>query len=208
MLEDVQADRPVVASTVAFAGKVWDVRSDRVDLGDQRIVQRDYLHHTGAVAILALNEDGEIYLVRQYRHPVRRECWEPPAGLTDVRGESPVDAAARELHEEADLVAARWDVLVDFYATPGGSSEGIRVFLARDLSPVPEHERHVREDEERDMEGRWVALDQVLEAIDAGTVGSPTLVSGALALERARRSGWSTLRPAGSPWRKPPSLLD
>lgn len=206
MLADIPAPRPVVSSEHVFEGKVWDVRSDRVDLGDDRIVQRDYIFHTGAVAIIALNDAGEIYLVRQYRHPVRAECWEPPAGLTDVAAESPVEAAARELCEEADLTAGRWDVLVDFYATPGGSSEGIRVFLARDLAPVPEDERHVRTDEERDMEGRWVPLEDALAAVWAGRASSPTLVIGTLALDAARRAGWSTLRPADAPWRKPPSL--
>lgn len=208
MIADRPTDRPVVRSDLVFEGKVWDVRSDRVDLGDDRVVQRDYLHHTGAVAVMALNGRDELFLVRQYRHPVRAECWEPPAGLTDVRGEDPLDAARRELHEEADLTAGRWDVLVDFYATPGGSSEGIRVYLARELTPVPPGERFARVDEERDMEGRWVPLDEVLAAIAAGSVGGPTLLIGAMALDAARRVGWSTLRAADAPWRRPPSPLD
>jgi len=207
MLSDRRADRPTVDSSLVFAGKVWDVRSDRVDLGDDRIVQRDYVHHTGAVAVMVLNDAGEVYLVRQYRHPVRTETWEPPAGLTDIADEAPVECAARELYEEADLTAARWDVLVDFYSSPGGSSEGIRMFLARDVAEVPQADRFERHDEERDMEGRWVPLEQVLAAIWAGEASSPTLVAGALALDAARRADWTTLRPADAPWRKPPSLV-
>lgn len=214
MLSDVPGARPVVDSTVAFRGKVWDVVSDRVDLGDagsdaatSEVVQRDYVFHTGAVAIMALNPAGEVYLVRQYRHPVAAETWEPPAGLTDAAGESPLASAQRELYEEADLYAAQWDTLVDFMTSPGGSSEGIRIFVARDLSEVPPEVRHVREHEERDMEGRWVALADILSAIWAGTVGSPTLVTGALALDAARRADWATLRDAHALWRKPPSLI-
>ncbi|WP_062464854.1 NUDIX domain-containing protein [Demequina soli] len=207
MIADVPGARPVVDSRLAYQGKVWDVRTDRVDLGESGQVQRDYIHHTGAVAIMALDEADRVYLVRQYRHPVQAETWEPPAGLLDVRDEPPVEAAARELYEEADLRAGRWDTLVDFMTSPGGSSEGIRIFLARDLAPVPEGERHARHEEERDMEGRWVPLTEVLESIWAGDVQSPTIVAGALALDAARRSGWELLRPADAPWRRPPSLL-
>lgn len=205
IIADAPGGRPVLHSRRSFTGRVWDITTDLVDLGESGIVTRDYVHHTGAVAVMALNDDGQVYLVRQYRHPVRTETWEPPAGLLDVKGEDPVEAAKRELHEEADLVASRWDVLVDFYSSPGGSSEGIRVFLARGISDVPEDERHEREAEERDMEGRWVHLDDVLSAIARGDVGGPTLVIGALALDAARRADWATLRPATAEWRKPPA---
>ncbi|WP_062307236.1 NUDIX domain-containing protein [Demequina subtropica] len=208
MIADVPGARPVRESALSFAGKVWDVRSDVVDLGESGVVTRDYIHHTGAVAVMALNEAGEVFLVRQYRHAVRAETWEPPAGLLDVAAEPPVDAAARELYEEADLRAGRWDTLVDFMTSPGGSSEGIRIFLARDITVVPDAERHARHEEERDMEGRWVPLSDVLDSIWAGEVQSPTIVAGALALDAARRSGWELLRPADAPWRRPPSLLD
>ncbi|WP_062522065.1 NUDIX domain-containing protein [Demequina silvatica] len=208
MIEDVPGARPVVETRLAFEGKVWNVRSDRVDLGESGQVQRDYIHHTGAVGVMALNEAGEVFLVRQYRHPVRAETWEPPAGLLDLRDEPPVEAAARELFEEADLRAARWDTLVDFMTSPGGSSEGIRMFLARDLTAVPEAERFERHEEERDMEGRWVPLADILASIWAGTAQSPSLVVGALALDAALRSDGATLRPADAPWRRPPSLLD
>ncbi|SEJ70010.1 NUDIX domain-containing protein [Demequina mangrovi] len=208
MIADVPGARPVAQSRLVFQGGVWDVRSDDVDLGESGVVTRDYIHHTGAVAIMALNDADELYLVRQYRHPVQAETWEPPAGLLDLAGEPPVDAAARELHEEADLRAGRWDTLLDFMTSPGGSSEGIRIFLARDLSEVPEAERHARHEEERDMEGRWVPLAEVLASIWAGEAQSPTIVAGALALDAAKRSGWELLRPADAPWRRPPSLLD
>ena len=202
---DLPGGRRVLHSRRSFTGKVWDVTTDLVDLGDGTVVTRDYMHHPGAVAVFALNENGQIYLVRQYRHPVRTETWEPPAGLLDVAGEDPLEAAKRELHEEADLTAATWNVLIDFFSSPGGSSEGIRVYLARDLAPVPQEERHVRTDEERDMIGSWVDVPSILNATARADIAGPTLLLGAFALDAAMRSDWTTLRPADAPWRRPPT---
>jgi len=202
---DVPGGRRVLHSRRSFTGKVWDVTTDLVELGEGTVVTRDYMHHPGAVAIFALNDNGQVYLVRQYRHPVRTETWEPPAGLLDVRGEDPLEAAKRELHEEADLTAATWDVLIDFFSSPGGSSEGIRIYLARDLAPVPEDERHDRTDEERDMIGSWVDVPSILAAIERGAVAGPTLLLGAFALDAAMKADFATLRPADAPWRRPPA---
>lgn len=200
-LADVRAPRRVTRTSTVFEGRVWNVDSDDVDLGEAGQVTRDYVAHPGAVAIVAMNEQGEIYLVRQYRHPVRSELWEPPAGLLDVAGEALQAAAARELYEEADLRADTWHTLADFYTSPGGSAEAIRVFLARFITEVPASERHVREDEEADMVGRWVPLDDILAAIARGDVACPTLVVGAYGLDAARRADWATLRDAEAPWK-------
>lgn len=200
VVRDVVASRPVVRRELVHHGRIWDVVADDVDLGGGTVVSREVVDHPGAVAVVALDDDGRVLLLRQYRHPVGRELWEVPAGLLDVAGEPADVAAARELGEEADLRAARWDVLVDYYTSPGGSSEALRVFLARDLSAVPDAERHVREDEERDIELRWVALDDAVDAVLGGAVHNPSAVVGVLAAHAARAAGWSTLRPADSPW--------
>ncbi len=194
---DVAVDRTVVGSRTVHEGMVWDVVSEDVDLGDGRTVTREFVRHPGAVAVIALDDDDRVLLLRQYRHPVRSELWEPPAGLLDVPGEDLRDAAARELAEEADLVAGSWWVLVDYLSSPGGSDEGLRVFLARDLTPVPDDERHVREDEERDMELRWVPLDDAVAAVQGGRLRNPSTVSGVLAAAVARADGWRGLRPVG-----------
>ncbi len=198
-LSDIIAPRPIVERHERFEGHVWNLVSDEVDLGHARVT-RDFVQHTGAVVIVALNDNDEMYLVRQYRHPVGAECWEPPAGLLDVAAEPPVVAAQRELHEEADLTASTWHVLADFFPSGGGSSEAVRVFLARDLAQVPEVDRHERTEEERDMVGAWVPLDEVLDAIVAGRVHASSLVVSAMAADLARRSNWSTLRPADAEW--------
>lgn len=203
-LRDVEGSRAVVATRGQFRGKVWDIASDDVDLGGDRIVTRDYLRHTGAVAIMALNDAGEVFLVRQYRHPVGAECWEPPAGLLDAPGERPVEAAARELMEEADLTAATWHTLADYHPSGGGSTESVRIFLARDLSPVPSSQRHAREAEEADMEGRWVPVDTIVESIFAGGVHSSAMVVGGLALHAALVAGLTGLRDADAEWMRAP----
>jgi 8-oxo-dGTP pyrophosphatase MutT (NUDIX family) len=194
-LSDHVAARPLTDHTLIHAGKIWDIVSDVVDLGPTQVL-REYVDHPGAVAIIAVDEQDRVLLVSQYRHPVRSELWEPPAGLLDVAGEPPVVAAARELAEEADLRADTWHVLVDFYTTPGGSSERIEVFLARGLHEVPEGERHVRIHEEADMVPVWVPLDDAVDAVLAGRLHSPTAVVGVLAAARARERGWDELRPA------------
>jgi 8-oxo-dGDP phosphatase len=192
---DHVAARPLTDHTLIHSGKIWDIVSDVVDLGPTQVL-REYVDHPGAVAIIAVDEQDRVLLVSQYRHPVRSELWEPPAGLLDVAGEPPVVAAARELAEEADLRADTWHVLVDFYTTPGGSSERIEVFLARGLHEVPEGERHVRIHEEADMVPVWVPLDDAVDAVLAGRLHSPTAVVGVLAAARARERGWDELRPA------------
>jgi ADP-ribose pyrophosphatase len=198
-LTDRFAPRSVSHSDTVYSGRVWSVVTEQVAFADG-VATRDVIHHPGAVAVMAEDPDGRIYLVHQYRHPVRRELWEPPAGLLDVADEDPLAAAARELAEEADLIARTWYVLADLYTTPGGSSEAIRIYLARDLAPVPHDERFAREAEEAEMIGEWVALDEVLTALAEGRVGGPTLTVGAFALDAARRSGGATLRPADAPW--------
>jgi 8-oxo-dGDP phosphatase len=203
---DLPGGRSVTASTVVHHGMVWDVVRDVVDLGPAGTVHREYVRHPGAVAVLALDEDDRVALIRQYRHPVRHELWELPAGLLDVEGEPALSAARRELAEEADLRADRWRVLLDWFPSPGGMDEAIRVFLARGLTPVPRAERHVRQAEELGMPLHWVPLEQARDRILAGRLHNSTAVAGVLAACVARDLGWSTLRPADAPWPEHPRL--
>lgn len=199
-LADALAPRPVTASTVIYEGAIFDLVGESADLGDDGVVRREFLHHPGAVAVVALDSSDRVLLLRQYRHATRMELWELPAGLLDVPGESPVLAAARELAEEADLRAGRWDVLVDCFATPGASDEAIRLFVARELSAVPDAELHTRTAEEAGIVARWVPLDEARDAVLAGHIHNPAAVIGILAACASRDLGWKTLRPADSPW--------
>ena len=194
---DAPATRPVLGSEAIHHGLIWDVVRDTVDLGDAEPARREYVRHPGAVAVIALDEQDRVLLLRQYRHPVRQELWEPPAGLLDVPGEDLRAAAARELAEEADLVAGSWWLLADYFTTPGGSDEALRVFLARDLTPVPGDARYERTGEERDIVVRWVPLAEAVEAVLSGRVRNPSAVVGILAAEVSRSRGWRDLRPVG-----------
>lgn len=205
-LTDRLAPRRVTGSETAFHGMVWDVARDTVDLGDAVEVRREYVRHPGAVGILALDDAGRVLVLQQYRHPVRHDLWELPAGLLDVDGEPPVEAARRELAEEADLLAERWHVLVDWFNSPGGSDEAVRVFLARGLSDVPDAERYAREHEEASMEAAWLDLDGARDAVLAGRLHNPTTVVGVLAAAASRDRGWASLRPADASWPEHPRL--
>lgn len=206
--EQVQeiADQPspheVTASEVVWSGRIVDMIKDQVIVVEgQDPVVREYTRHPGAVAVVVLRgESGgeEILLERQYRHPVKAELWEIPAGLLDIPGEDPRLAAERELAEEADLVADRWDVLVDYFTSPGGSTEPLRIFLARELRDADEP--FEREDEEATMEYAWVSLDDALTMVLDGRLHNPSAVIGVLATHAARARGWAGLRPADAPW--------
>jgi 8-oxo-dGTP pyrophosphatase MutT (NUDIX family) len=199
--------RPVLDTAVLFEGMVWDVRRDTVDLGEAGTVRREYVDHPGAVSIVALREvkdHHQVCLIQQYRHPVGAFEWELPAGLLDVAGEPPWLGAARELHEEADLIAGRWHVLIDYFGSPGGISEALRVFLARDLTGVRHDERFTREGEEHGMPVCWVDLDEAHEAVLAGQLHNPSAVIGILSAHAARARDWATLRPHDAPWPEHP----
>ena len=200
VVQDVYDPRPITTSETIHDGMIWQVRAETVDLGAGGTVRRELLHHPGAVTVLALDDEDRALMIRQYRHPVRMDLWELPAGLLDVPGEDPLHAARRELAEEADLVADRWDVLADWFNSPGGSDEAVRLYLARSVRPVPEADRHTREAEELDMPTRWVPLEEARDAVLAGRVHNPGSVVGILAACSARSLGWATLRPAHTPW--------
>lgn len=196
MPADQPVARPVLATEDLHDGMVFDLVRETVDLGDAGVVRREFLRHPGAVAVVVLDDQDRILLLSQYRHPVRRVLWEVPAGLRDVAGEELRSTAERELAEEADLVAASWWVLVDYFTSPGASDEALRVFLARGVREVPAEERHERTGEERDMVATWVPLDDAVADVLAGRLGNPSTVVGVLAAAAARSRGWTDLRPA------------
>lgn len=189
----------VLRSTERVANRVFRLVTDEVRMPDGDVAERDYLRHVGAVGVVALDDADEVVLVRQYRHAIGRELWELPAGLIDVDGEPLVDAAARELAEEADLRAGRMDLLVDVHLSPGCSNEIIRLYLARDLRPVPEAERHHRTHEEASMSVRRFPLEEAVSMALRGEITNASCVVGLLATVRAKERRWVTLRPVDEP---------
>ena len=139
--------------------------------------------HRRAIRVAVLDTDGRILLMQDsdpLLEPPRR-WWITPGGGVEV-GESDPQTAVRELAEEADLRALEWHTLVDYYTTPGGSSEAIRVFLARQIEEIPDGERHTRQDEEAAMPLVWVGLDEVTDAVLDGRVHNPSTVVAVLAM--------------------------
>ncbi|WP_285363374.1 NUDIX hydrolase [Microbacterium sp. LMC-P-041] len=183
-LRDEPFQPEVLQSDLVYEGAVWNVRDDRVRYGDGEI-RRQYVAHTGAVAILALDDQGRALLIQQYRHPIRHRDWELPAGLLDMPGEEPLAAAQRELAEEADLVAAHWEPLVSSWTTPGGNDEVIHVFLASGVSTA--NEAHARVDEEADIRVEWVPLDAAVAAVLDGRMRNGILSIGVLAAAQRLR---------------------
>jgi 8-oxo-dGDP phosphatase len=206
-LVDVPLSWPVVDSTVLAHGVITDFVQDEIRTPDGQLIKREYVKHPGAVAVIALDDQERVALVRQYRHPVRHRLIEPPAGLLDVQGENYLIGVQRELAEEVHLAARRWDVLVDLFSTPGILGESIRIYLARDLSVAAAPDGFTREGEEADMDTVWAPLSDLVEAVLAGGLHSPSLVSGVLAAEASRQRGWATLRPADTPWPARESLV-
>jgi 8-oxo-dGTP pyrophosphatase MutT (NUDIX family) len=199
-IRDVPEEWAVTGSRTSFTGRVWDIRTDDVVMPDGAVAARDYQQHPGAVGVLALDEQRRVLLVRQYRHPVRHRLWELPAGLLDVAGENPLHAAQREFYEEAHAKAADWRVLIDFFSSPGGSSEALRIFLARDLAEA-DGERFEAEHEELDLQVDRVDLDELVRLVLAGELHNAALVSSVLAVKVALDGpGLDSLRPADAPW--------
>lgn len=175
-------------SQVVYSGFKFGLVLDTVAMpgGDQ--AQRVYLDHPGAVVVAALDAHDRVALIHQYRHPVRQRLWELPAGLRDVDGEDPAVTAERELDEEADTRAAFVTHLMTFHPSPGCSNERIEVYLARDLSPVPPQQRHVRTDEEADLSLRWWDLDEAVAAVFDGHITNGCTIAALLAVARLRAS--------------------
>lgn len=196
-LKDEPFEAAVLRTETGFEGAIWDVRRDNIDFGGQRLT-REYLEHPGAVAVLALDDEDRVLLIKQYRHPVRMREWEIPAGLLDVQGEGPLAAAQRELAEETELQAEHWHVLVDYLSSPGASSEALRIYLARGLSATAH--AYERDGEEADMEVRWMPLDETARAVLERRVHNPSLTVGVLAALASRAGGWASLGDANEPW--------
>jgi len=183
LLCDEPFEPEILTSALAFQGAVWAVRDDRVRYGTGEI-RRQYVAHTGAVAVVALDDQQRVLLIQQYRHPIRHRDWELPAGLLDIDGEEPLRAAQRELAEEADVIAEHWEHLVSVWTTPGGNDEMIHIYLATGLSAADAQERV---DEEADIRIAWSPLSEAAEGVLAGRLHNGILSIGVLAAERRLR---------------------
>lgn len=191
-------DFQVLDSELIFDAPIVAVRRDTLSMPGGNTADREIIEHLGAVAVVALDEDRRIAMVRQYRHSVGQRLWELPAGLLDVKGEDELSGAQRELQEEAGLAAQKWEVLMDMVTSPGFCEEAVRIFLARGLSESSA--LHDTGDEEADMDFAWVDLDEAVDKVLGGEIVNSVACAGIL-------SAYATII-GGKPTRSVNALFD
>jgi ADP-ribose pyrophosphatase len=191
-----------VASELVYQGKVVALRADDIRMPGGSVGRREVVEHYGAVAVAAVDDERNIALIYQYRHPLGRRLWELPAGLLDLTGESPAVAANRELQEETGLTARNFSVLVDVAASPGFTDEVVRVFLATGLTELP-REIHA-DDEEADLQLQWFPLAEAVKMVLSGEIVNASTIAGILAAQVAA-SEKIELRADDAQWRDRPS---
>ncbi len=179
-----EQEYPVIASQRIYDGRVLSLRADDVRMSDGEISRREVLEHPGAVAVVALDDDDNVVLVNQYRHPVRAWLDELPAGLLDVAGESLVAAARRELFEETGLTARHWFRLLVMHASPGMTNERVTIFLARGLAESTE--TFEAEHEELTMTVSRRPLNEAVADVLTGRITNAAAVCGLLAASLTR----------------------
>jgi ADP-ribose pyrophosphatase YjhB (NUDIX family) len=196
----------VLSSQHHYRGWVIDVRTDEILMPDGTVGKRDIIDHPGAVAIVPLDEAGNVVTVRQYRPSIGEHLVELPAGLLDIADEPALVAAQRELAEETGLAAADWAVLLDVYTSPGMTNESIRIYLARNLSAATDD--YTAHGEEVTMTVNRIALSVLVDQAMSGELTNGIAVAGVLAAARAQSSDWAPLRPAQAHWSARPGLAD
>jgi 8-oxo-dGDP phosphatase len=197
--EDTAESWPVVSADEQLRNWLISVRTDKVRMPDNHYAERSVVTHLGAVAVLALDDAQRVLMIRQYRHPVGRLLWEIPAGLRDAEGESLLQTAERELLEETGYRAREWHTLVDYFSSPGFSTERIRIFLARGLEKADDLDHYEREAEEKFIVTGWLDLTEAVRLVQAGKLHSGPAITGILAGYAASSEGFSGLRPATAP---------
>lgn len=183
-IQDTDRTVTLQEQETVYSGAIWDISRDTFTMNDgEQPLTREYIQHPGAVAIVAVDDQQRVAMIRQYRHPVGQDCWEIPAGLLDGDGESLLATAQRELAEETDLTAQDWSILVDHYPSAGSSAEAIRIYLAQGIQLVPEEQRYQRDDEEAHLTLQWVPLDDAIDAVMSGAIKNVNAVAGILATQ-------------------------
>ena len=145
-----------------FQGRVVRMNVERVELPNGSVADLDIVHHPGGAAVVALDTQRRVCLLRQFRHAAQGWVWELPAGKIDNR-EPPLQTAQRELEEEAGITAGSWQPLGDTLSSPGVFTEVVHLYLATQLTPRPP-----RPEEHEVFEVHWLPFTDVLRMADSG----------------------------------------
>src|SRR3954454_24210153 len=188
--DDPLAER-VVASDVVHQGHYLEFRVDTIERADGSTGKRDIVGHPGAIAVLALDDDDRVLLVRQWRTAAGEALLEIPAGTLDIHDgvtEDPDVAARRELEEETGHRATTWRKLAEFWTAPGFATELMHLYVATGLTGVHGDDRLAPDEDER-LELSRVTIDEALALVDRGEISDAKTILGVLWLERLRRAG-------------------
>jgi ADP-ribose pyrophosphatase len=185
---DASLRERLVSSEVLRRGRILEFRVDTVELPDGSRSTRDIAAHPGAVAMVAIDPDGQVLLVRQWRHAIGRALLEIPAGSLDRHEDGTVEdhgaAAARELEEETGYRAGRWRHLGSFYSAPGFTSELLHVYLATELEPA--HEGRLGPDPDEKLELERMPLADAIALADRGQIQDAKSLVGLLWVSQLR----------------------
>ena len=172
-------EEKTIKKETIYEGKILNLRRDVVQaVGGE--ATREVIEHNGAVAMVALTDDGKVIMVKQYRYPMRKVILEIPAGKIDKGETDPDEAAARELKEETGYTAGRMEKLGKIYPSVGYSEEGIELYLCRDLVPG---ETDMDEDEAIDIEE--YDFDEACRMAESGEIRDAKTIC-ALLMARAK----------------------
>ncbi len=166
----------LLESATIFTGRVFSVTRDRVREPGGVEATREIVRHAGSAVILPRRDDGSILLVRQFRLPPRRFLWELAAGRIDP-GESPLEAAQRELVEETGFSAERWKLLVEYFPSPGYLDEKMWIYVAEGLK-----RGRARPEEDERITKRWFTPAQIQRMIRTGKLDDGKALVGCLLL--------------------------
>ena len=187
---DDPLEEQVVDTRLVHRGRYLDVRIDTIRRADGSTGTRDVVRHPGAVAVLALDEDSRLLLVRQWRIPAGRDLEHRPAGTLDVHEgvtEDPDIAARRELEEETGSRASTWRRLASFWTAPGFATELMHLYLATGLESAHGDDRLAPDEDER-LELSRFTIDEAMAMVDAGEIVDAKSMLGILWLDRLRRT--------------------
>ena len=188
---DDPLEEQVVESTLIHEGHLVTVHVDTILRADGSTGTRDVVSHPGAVAVLAVDDDERLLLVRQWRIPAGRAMLEIPAGTLDVHDgvtEDPDIAARRELEEETGSRASTWRRLASFWTAPGFATEYMHLYLATGIESVHGDDRLSPDEDER-LELSAVAIDDALAMVERGEIADAKSMLGILWLDRLRAAG-------------------